>query len=520
MPGYDRARPASHWIDFPDTTYGLVGSTEFGRWDTAVYELKNVAVNPKDFGAVMDGVTDDTAAWNLAVSNLAGRPLFLPPGTLKGGTLTVPDGTTIIGSGRAGIINGSLQAGDDCSVLSLRVDGTASTHLQVGARSLVAGCRLSASSGACAGIKITGSDTEVVDNYLDWTGATNTMIVTNKSANNCRILGNQLIGGTAGIHVGGSGGTGISASRNVVANNTVRNTVDDGILFGTDWTVDTGTDNIAIGNLIYNVQANLSDPSSLGVGLESHLYYTQFRGNTIVGCGGHGIYTVGPYALIDGNFARGNALQFTGYRAGIKIVGSHTVVSGNFCRDNGQPGSNVGHGILFSADAMDILECVAIGNICNDSRAVGSKGQVWGLHVAEPSTFRIKHLLCTNNSVLDNFNGSGDSGNLNIGTLSGPNWSFNNSGQDQVLGRQSGGTATWDPASLADGAATTTSLTVTNARLGDVASAAFSLALPAGAILTAGVTASNTVQVTLLNKTGGTLDLASGTVRVIVTHFE
>jgi hypothetical protein len=76
--------------------------------------------------------------------------------------------------------------------------------------------------------------------------------------------------------------------------------------------------------------------------------------------------------------------------------------------------------------------------------------------------------------------------------------------------------ATWNPPSVADGANTSTTVTVTGAAVGNYARAAFSIAVPAGARLGAEVTAADTVTVTLFNNTGGALDLASGTLRVRV----
>lgn len=77
---------------------------------------------------------------------------------------------------------------------------------------------------------------------------------------------------------------------------------------------------------------------------------------------------------------------------------------------------------------------------------------------------------------------------------------------------------TWDPANIADGAQTNTTVTVPGATLGDIAVASFSVAggVPAGAILSAAVTAADVVTVTLFNKTGGALDLASGTLKVLL----
>lgn len=77
------------------------------------------------------------------------------------------------------------------------------------------------------------------------------------------------------------------------------------------------------------------------------------------------------------------------------------------------------------------------------------------------------------------------------------------------------GSATYDPASLADGAGATTTVTVTGAALGDFALASFSLDLQ-GITLTAYVSAPDTVSVRFQNESGGTLDLGSGTLRARV----
>lgn len=77
------------------------------------------------------------------------------------------------------------------------------------------------------------------------------------------------------------------------------------------------------------------------------------------------------------------------------------------------------------------------------------------------------------------------------------------------------GSATYDPPSLADGAGTTTTVTCTGAALGGFAQASFSLDLQ-GIIVTACVSSANTVSVRFQNETGGTIDLASGTLKVRV----
>lgn len=76
--------------------------------------------------------------------------------------------------------------------------------------------------------------------------------------------------------------------------------------------------------------------------------------------------------------------------------------------------------------------------------------------------------------------------------------------------------ATYDPASLGDGVGATTTVTCTGAAVGDFAQVSFSNDL-LGITLTAWVSAADTVSVRFQNESGGTLDLASGTLRVKVT---
>lgn len=77
------------------------------------------------------------------------------------------------------------------------------------------------------------------------------------------------------------------------------------------------------------------------------------------------------------------------------------------------------------------------------------------------------------------------------------------------------GSATWDAASIADGDSEDKDITVTGAALGDFVLVAFSIDIT-GLVLTAVVTATNTVTATLTNSTGGAVDLTSATVTVRV----
>lgn len=77
------------------------------------------------------------------------------------------------------------------------------------------------------------------------------------------------------------------------------------------------------------------------------------------------------------------------------------------------------------------------------------------------------------------------------------------------------GSATVDPGNIAAGGTETHNITVTGAVLGDYAVPSFSLSLQ-GLVMTAYVSAADTVTVVLFNPTGGAIDLASGTMRARV----
>lgn len=76
---------------------------------------------------------------------------------------------------------------------------------------------------------------------------------------------------------------------------------------------------------------------------------------------------------------------------------------------------------------------------------------------------------------------------------------------------------TYNAGSIADGDEEVGELTVTGAALGDYTLASITVDV-ADLAITAAVTAANTVTYQLNNNTGGAIDLASATVKVLVIH--
>ncbi len=87
---------------------------------------------------------------------------------------------------------------------------------------------------------------------------------------------------------------------------------------------------------------------------------------------------------------------------------------------------------------------------------------------------------------------------------------------DAAVGEVLTGSKTHNFASIVDGARESTTVTVTGAALGDFVVAVSVSVDAAGGVLSGYVSAADTVTVDLLNETGGALDLASATLRVLV----
>lgn len=93
MGAYSRARPSGHWLDYPDETYGLVGSAEYEKWDQAIDDLKYQIVDTKDYGLTSPSVSspelliqqacDDAASY---AATAAGNPVIVrvTPGSYTG----------------------------------------------------------------------------------------------------------------------------------------------------------------------------------------------------------------------------------------------------------------------------------------------------------------------------------------------------------------------------------------------------------------------------------------------------
>lgn len=111
---------------------------------------------------------------------------------------------------------------------------------------------------------------------------------------------------------------------------------------------------------------------------------------------------------------------------------------------------------------------------------------------------------------LDTGNGTTTKRNPGGGTLSATQVSLSS-----LAVGQASGSATWNPGAIASGSFEAKDVTVSGAALGDYAIASFSLDI-VDLQLSASVTSANTVTCTLYNLTGASVNLDSGTLKVLV----
>jgi polygalacturonase len=104
------------------------------------FEIRGTLMNVRDYGAVGDGVTDDTAAIQEtidAVGAAGGGYVFFPPGTYLCNGLTVEDdNVTLCGTGRASILKQLIGASDNTFLVSCQGTTPDTTGNRIGLRVL------------------------------------------------------------------------------------------------------------------------------------------------------------------------------------------------------------------------------------------------------------------------------------------------------------------------------------------------------------------------------------------------
>jgi hypothetical protein len=215
--------------------------------------------------------------------------------------------------------------------------------------------------------------------------------------------------------------------------------------------------------------------------------------------------------LIDNNQIRWNTNVAATIGITVEGQGTYAGATGNLV-------TNARTGIFARASAADLTDAFVIGN-----RFAGCTNNI----IFDAATGRtLTRLIVDDNVVADGTFGILNNGSS--GTVTGLRMRRNDFiragtpvsgllGTSPEVADNIGflrGSTTYDPPSLADGEGVTTTVSVPALAPGDFVQAAFSVAL-AGVTVTAWCSAANTASVRFQNESGGTVDLASGTLRVI-----
>jgi len=267
---------------------------------------------------------------------------------------------------------------------------------------------------------------------------------------------------------------------------------------------DNGTDVHVANCLLYNNNYGIRLQGSSAQVTACHLYDSTTN-NVFFDGGGSRTKIVG--CKIEGAGQHGINIDSTnGGYSDIQIIG-------NGLSSNGDSANNTyDHIIIQGPSGNGVARTQIVGNSLGTKSGVANKVR-YGINMS--STASQATVIIGNSFGPSPFYLSGSTHQLVTGPIN-----DGSSGSFPVYIHSNAGVATdqasttWDPASVASGAATSTTVTLTGAAIGDPIQATFSQAVPAGVMLGANVTATDTVTVTLANLSGSSQDLASGTVRV------
>ncbi len=268
-------------------------------------------------------------------------------------------------------------------------------------------------------------------------------------------------------------------------------------------------DNILKDNALDNLSAQLDDYSSFSTigGIEE----ITIANNYSEGSGDDG-YVIGCVrCVIQGNQAHRNQGDGFTFRSL-----QDATIQGNQSWDNGLTGDNrTGYKFITAATTgstpPNSQRVSFLGNLGGDTRSGGSRTTNYTFNTQKLDNSTVSGNIGTNANTADWQNTTGLTSVAfmqNRGTVS---------GSDTIgtpIAKHLFGSKTYDPPSTGDSATWSTTVTVTGAAMGDMADCGFTGALNGGTAgwnLRAQVTAADTVTCLGDNWTGGTVDLASGT---------
>jgi hypothetical protein len=367
-------------------TFGAVPSTDprvLQNGTGATARLKdsklNDVVSVKDFGAVGDGVTDDSTAFQLAVDSVS-----------AGTTVLVPAGTYLA--------NFTMDKAVALRLAQATITSAATSTISITASGTSISCDSYASHVANTRYVITGGINPTGNVITVGTGLSNIIIqgcsldITTKTYFNQPVDEAAYYLGDA-VYVGGS-----SSSR--VSNVAILNNL---ISSGNNGVVLDDVDNCRVeGNHFANLSVSLSQLGLFGAN------YCSVTGNTFTDSGGiaNAVYirrsSFGSTSMLqDGNVIADNSISGMYQYESINVTNStHSSISGNTIVISVT--ANNSSGIIFACGSGVAVDCVgntATGNTVQIPISLGTSGGVAGIGVNSFGTARMIATVVSGNSV-------------------------------------------------------------------------------------------------------------------------
>jgi len=471
--------------------------------------IEGAPINVLDYGAVGDGVANDTAAIQAAITYAEGltKPgaVYLPRGTYKiTSPLTITKGIQFAGDG---IESTSIRVSTSITVISVALSGGAVGCMI--ADMTLQNVQTAGTATAGAGIRLQNSSYCVISNVRT-TNCYDGVWSTN--SNFGRFLGlvvNGFVG--AGIRLDSGFDSrfyDFTISGNSIGSSAIRITGfnDEHMFIG--GVCSSSTYALNVDSAAYAVSQRPEFCKFINVSFDSCLTGLVldrctdmvFEGCFISNRPNEGAI-IGGTAITE-SITFSNCTFFNNGGNGLTIGANarNTRVTGCNFIDNSVTTPSTAHGAVVTDTATNFS---FINNVFKNGWGGGGT-QNFGLYISGAScnNFVVAYNDCTaatGNTIVNNSTGATQIIQGNMGS----SYELN-------------GSAVYDPPNLPNGDGGTTAVTVTGAALGDyVTGVSFSLDLQ-GITLTAWVSAANTVNVRFQNETGGAIDLASGTLRARV----
>lgn len=466
--------------------------------------IEGDVANILDYGATGDGTTDDTAAIQAAVNAVgAGTTIFFPKGTYRA-TSQISVNTkdiTLKGEDRTR----SIIKFDDGAYTGIK---TSTTGTQTGSGFTIIDMFLRGTTNVSPTIQLcdfTNNSPYVLIQRSNFgfadvcirLGETYIVKILDNQMNNCNTAILAVADGSQAdcIIRGNTFGT-CPDNTDVLLDLQFAGVIVDGNYFETQTrkkpcvVFKTGSQRATLSNNLYQVENGLACKveTSVGAVISGNIIDETYdeTSEQVIRIDG------GADAIVIGNRIFPNSATTA---VGISASGAVTVI-GNYMRDCGTVGISIGTG-------------TAVGNsILNSGIGIQASGTTAvGFNRFESNTTDLS--LIGSDATIAALNYASTINESNPAAAV-----FANTPRRVVLYERYGQT-TYDPASLPDGAGVTTTVSVSGCVLGDfVSDVSFSLDLQ-GINLHAWVSAAGTVSVRFQNETGGTINLGSGTLRVI-----